>query len=206
MSALPQDQTIAITLNGRGVEAFAGETLIQTAKRHGIDIPHLCYMEGMRADGNCRACVVEVKGERVLAASCCRLPQAGMEVTTDSARARHSQKMVVELLQADMPGRDYKPDSELEYWRQALDVGTPRFEPRLSPNADLSHPAIAVNFDAYIQCTRCVRACREEQVNDVIGYAMRGHHSRSCSTSATRWARVPASPAASACAPARPAP
>src|SRR3954451_2986544 len=113
MSALPQDQTIAITLNGRGVEAFAGETLIQTAKRHGIDIPHLCYMEGMRADGNCRACVVEVKGERVLAASCCRPPQPGMEVATDSPRARHSQKIVVELLQADMPGRDYKPDSEL---------------------------------------------------------------------------------------------
>ena len=65
MSALPQDQTIPITLNGRGVAALAGETLIETAKRHGIEIPHLCYMEGMRPDGNCRACVVEVKGERV---------------------------------------------------------------------------------------------------------------------------------------------
>jgi hypothetical protein len=92
MSALPLDQTIPITLNGRGVAALAGETLIQTAARHGIEIPHLCYMEGMRADGNCRACVVEVKGERVLAASCCRLPQVGMEVTTNSARAVHSQK------------------------------------------------------------------------------------------------------------------
>ena len=52
MSALPQDQTIPITLNGRGIAALAGETLIETAKRHGIEIPHLCYMEGMRPDGN----------------------------------------------------------------------------------------------------------------------------------------------------------
>ncbi|HEX7439060.1 MAG TPA: 2Fe-2S iron-sulfur cluster-binding protein, partial [Caldimonas sp.] len=177
MSALPQGQMIPITLNGHAVGAYAGETLIQTAKRHGIEIPHLCYMEGMRADGNCRACVVEVKGERVLAASCCRRAEVGMEVMTDSPRARHSQKMVLELLTSDMPDKSYKPDSELDHWAAALDLGTPRFAPRLSPNADLSHPAIAVNLDACIQCTRCVRACREVQVNDVIGYALRGHHS-----------------------------
>ena len=177
MSALPREQTIPITLNGRAVDAFAAETLIQTAKRHGVEIPHLCYMEGMRADGNCRACVVEVKGERVLAASCCRLAQAGMEVTTDSPRALHSQKMVLELLCSDMPDKSYKPDSELDFWADALAIGTPRFAPRLSPNADLSHPAIAVNLDACIQCTRCVRACREVQVNDVIGYAFSGHDS-----------------------------
>src|SRR5665213_2882211 len=102
MSAVLQEKTIPITLNGQTVEAQAGETLIQTAKRHGIEIPHLCYMEGMRPDGNCRACMVEIKGERVLAASCCRAPQAGMEVTTDSPRALHSQKMVLELLASDM--------------------------------------------------------------------------------------------------------
>ncbi|MEO7337360.1 MAG: molybdopterin-dependent oxidoreductase, partial [Caldimonas sp.] len=177
MSAQLDDLTIPITLNGRPVSALADETLIQTAKRHGIDIPHLCYMEGMRADGNCRACVVEVKGERVLAASCCRVAQAGMEVMTNSPRALHSQKMVLELLASDMPDRSYKPDSELDHWADVLEIGTPRFTPRLSPNPDLSHPAIAVNLDACIQCTRCVRACREEQVNDVIGYAMRGAHS-----------------------------
>ncbi|MDQ6681446.1 MAG: 2Fe-2S iron-sulfur cluster-binding protein, partial [Pseudomonadota bacterium] len=177
MSAVLQEQTIPITLNGVAMAARADETLIQTAQRHGIDIPHLCYMEGMRPDGNCRACVVEVKGERVLAASCCRLAQPGMDVTTNSPRALHSQKMVLELLAADMPDRQYKPDSELDFWTEALAIGAPRFKPRLSPNADLSHPAIAVNLDACIQCTRCVRACREEQVNDVIGYAFSGHHS-----------------------------
>src|ERR1700681_1463608 len=161
-------------LNGVGLSAERGETIIQVAKRHGVDIPHLCYKEGMRADGNCRACMVEIKGERVLAPSCCRAPTAGMEVSSDSPRAVHSQKLVIEMLAADVPQRVYKLDSELDYWKRWLKVGVPRFEARAQPPSDLSHPAMAVNLDACIQCTRCVRACREEQVNDVIGYAFRG--------------------------------
>jgi formate dehydrogenase major subunit len=67
-------ETIDFKLNGETVSAFAGETIIQAAKRHGVEIPHLCYKEGYRPDGNCRACMVEIKGERVLAPSCCRAP------------------------------------------------------------------------------------------------------------------------------------
>ena len=170
-------ESIAFRLNGAEVSAFPGETLIQVADRLGVAIPRLCYKPGMRADGNCRSCMVEIKGERVLAPSCCRSPVAGMEVQSDSARAVHAQKMIVELLVSDMPDKVYKTDSELEYWRQALGVGKPRFTRREQPAADISHPAMAVNLDACIQCTRCVRACREEQVNDVIGYAYRGGHS-----------------------------
>src|SRR6202049_532969 len=165
-------------LNGVGLSAERGETIIQVAKRHGVDIPHLCYKEGMRADGNCRACMVEIKGERVLAPSCCRAPTAGMEVSSDSPRAVHAQKLVIEMLAADVPQRVYKLDSELDYWKRWLKVGVPRFEARAQPPSDLSHPAMAVNLDACIQCTRCVRACREEQVNDVIGYAFRGGSSQ----------------------------
>jgi formate dehydrogenase major subunit len=169
--------TIAFQLNGRAIEAAPGETIIEAAARHGVDIPHLCYTPGMRPDGNCRACMVEIKGERLLAPSCCRKPSAGMEVSSESARAVHSQKTIVELLASDVPERIYKPDSELAHWQRALGVTEPRFAPRAQPPADLSHPAMAVNLDACIQCTRCVRACRELQVNDVIGYAHRGAHS-----------------------------
>ena len=174
IAALP----VEFKLNGKTVVGRADETIIQTAKHYGIDIPHLCYKEGLRADGNCRACVVEIKGERALAPSCCRTPKDGMEVVTDSARALASQKMVLELLLADMPREAYTPDSELEHWARALKIGTPRFGARAQPAADVSHPAIAVNLDACIQCTRCLRACREAQVNDVIGYAFRGGHSK----------------------------
>jgi formate dehydrogenase major subunit len=170
--------TIRFTLDGREVAATAGETIIEAAARHGVAIPRLCYKPGMRPDGNCRACVVEIKGERVLAPSCCRAPTAGMEVQSASPRARLAQKVVVEMLVADVPERVYKPDSELEQWRRTLGIGRPRFAARAQPAADVSHPAMAVNLDACIQCTRCVRACREVQVNDVIGYAFRGAASK----------------------------
>ena len=178
---IPLPETTTFTLDGRSVEALPGETILQAAKRVGIDIPHLCYKDGYRPDGNCRACVVEIKGERVLAPSCCRAPTANMEVAARSERAVKSQKMVVELLLADIPGQGkspYSPRSELDRWAAHLGIGTPRFEARRQPERDLSNPAIAVNLDACIQCTRCVRACREVQVNDVIGYAFRGHHSK----------------------------
>ena len=176
MHALEQER-IVFKLNGTEVDAFAGETIIEAADRLGVAIPRLCYKPGMRPDGNCRACMVEIKGERVLAPSCCRRPGAGMEVASDSARALHAQKMIIEMLAGDMPAKAYRTDSELAYWQRALGVGKPRFAARAQPAADLSHPAMAVNLDACIQCTRCVRACREEQVNDVIGYAFRGAHS-----------------------------
>src|SRR6185503_1091094 len=104
----------------------------------------------------------------------CRYPTDGMEVTTDSARAVASQKMVLELLLSDVPETSYTLNSELDLWARRLSVGKPRFAARRQPVQDVSHPAIAVNLDACIQCKRCVRACREEQVNDVIGYAFRG--------------------------------
>jgi formate dehydrogenase major subunit len=205
-------QTVAITLNQQSIQAYQGESILQAAQRHGVEIPHLCHKEGLRPDGNCRACVVEIKGERTLAPSCCRTVSAGMEVQTHSERAQKSQKMVLEMLLSDMPEAGYKwtlrqaqdnrdavrPESvegeastgsarsdlgqhgELSEWATRMDVVVrPALKAlrREAPAADLSHPAMAVNLDACIQCNRCVRACREEQVNDVIGYALRGAHS-----------------------------
>ena len=169
------------TLNGTELEAHPQETILQCAQRHDIAIPNLCYKEGYRPDGNCRACMVEIEGERVLAPACVRTPRSTMKVRSDSERATHSQRMVLELLRSDMPGQGpspYSHESELDHWAAALNVSAPRFPGRSQPCFDASHPAIAVNLDACIQCTRCVRACREEQVNDVIGYAGRGDHAR----------------------------
>jgi formate dehydrogenase major subunit len=169
---------IEFKLNGQTVVGRPDEPIIRTAKKHGVNIPHLCHGGNQRSDGNCRACVVEIKGERVLAPSCCRYPTQGMEVTTNSPRALTSQKMVLELLLSDLPEQEYTLDNKLRKWAKRLGVQKPRFARRKQPRSDISHPAIAVNLDACIQCTRCVRACREVQVNDVIGYAGRGDHSK----------------------------
>ena len=168
---------IEFKLNGKTVIGRPDEPIITTAQNHGVEIPHLCHGGDQRSDGNCRACVVEIKGERVLAPSCCRTPTAGMEVTTDSPRALASQKMVLELLLSDMPEQEYTLDNKLKAWASKLGVAKSRFPARAQPKAYLSHPAMAVHPDACIQCTRCVRACREVQVNDVIGYAYRGERS-----------------------------
>ena len=215
MSALPHTPGVAFELDGQPVNAHPGETILKAAQRHGVEIPHLCYTDGLRPDGNCRACVVEIAGERTLAPSCCRAPTAGMKVQAASPRARKSQQMVVEMLLSDMPDVGYRwndgdiktpeliaasayPSSaraqfdsknaeavgqhgELSQWADRLGVSVrPALKAlrREQPAPDLSHPAMAVNLDACIQCNRCVRACREEQVNDVIGYALRGADSK----------------------------
>ncbi len=173
---------IVFTLDGREVEAQPGETIWQVAKREGVTIPHLCWKDapGYRADGNCRACVVEVEGERVLAASCIRKPAAGMKVHTQTERAKASRHMVFELLYADQPKPENAHDSQSAFraWAKAMDVSVSRFPKSDAPKADLSHPAMAVNLDACIHCNLCVRACREVQVNDVIGMAWRGADSK----------------------------
>jgi formate dehydrogenase major subunit len=174
---------ITIELDGRQVEAEAGETIWQVAQRHGTSIPHLCWhpAPGYRADGNCRACMVEVEGERVLAASCQRKATAGMKVKTASERAKKSREMVFELLMADQPEREgsHDPASKFWNWVEAMGVTTTRRFPKDDrPVADVTHSAIAVNLDACINCGLCVRACREVQANDVIGMAFRGHGSK----------------------------
>jgi len=171
-------KTIKFTLDGQEVEAHPHETLWQVANRLGTEIPHLCYSPepGYRPDGNCRACMVEIEGERVLAASCIRMPAPGMKVKTASERAKASRRIVFDLLLADQPARETAPDPQSKFWSWAdkMGIGVSQFPAHGRVSPDRSHPAMAVNLDACIQCNLCVRACREVQVNDVIGMAGRG--------------------------------
>ncbi|MFQ6551191.1 formate dehydrogenase subunit alpha [Aestuariibius insulae] len=173
-------ETIRFTLDGQEVEAGPGETIWDVAKREGTAIPHLCHRDapGYRSDGNCRACMVGIEGERTLAASCIRAPSEGMVVTTDQPREVAARRMVVELLLADQPEEAYDKSSRFHETAEAQGVAESRFPamaPQEVPLLDNSHVAMAVNLDACIQCGLCVRACREVQVNDVIGMAGRGH-------------------------------
>ena len=172
-----ETQGLAFELDGRQVFAQAGESLWDVARRVGTAIPHLCHRPepGYRADGNCRVCMVEIEGERVLAPSCKRMPAVGMKVHTDTDRATKARKMVMELLVADQPAREtsHDPTSPFWTWAERTEVTESRFPTEQRWAADPSHPAMRVNLDACIQCNLCVRACREVQVNDVIGMAWR---------------------------------
>ena len=173
---------VKFILDGNQIEARDGETIWQAAHRAGVEIPHLCYSTApsYRPDGNCRACMVEIEGERVLAASCLRKPTPDMKVHVATPRAEAARKMVFELLLADQPARATSHDRDSRFWDWADKVGVSesRFPRDERPPPDISHPAMAVNLDACIECTLCVRACREVQVNDVIGMAGRGHHEK----------------------------
>ena len=165
-------------IDGKEYKAEKDESIWQVAKKNGIDIPHLCHSDepGYRSDGNCRTCMVEIKGERTLAASCIRKPTEGMEITVNSERAKKSRSMVFELLVADQPKKDSSPDPDSKFWRWSdkLGVTESRFPSKEKITLDQSHTAMSVNLDACINCGLCVRACREVQVNDVIGMAFRG--------------------------------
>ena len=176
-------KSISFVLDGQNVTADPGETIWEVAKRNGTRIPHLCHLDspGYRPDGNCRACMVEIEGERVLAASCIRTPSEGMVVNSQCERAEKSREMVFEMLASDMQPRESTPDDQSKFWQWASDMGidgSTRFASKFDDEHpgvfDVSNPAIAVNLDACIACGACVRACREVQVNDVIGMAGRG--------------------------------
>jgi formate dehydrogenase major subunit len=196
------NKRFTLTLDGTEVNAYHGDTLWQVAKRAGEIIPHLCFNDasGYRADGNCRVCMVEIEGERALAASCLRLAAPGMVVkSTSSKRARTAREGVMELLVVDQPDLEAGPDRSSHFWDMAealaIDADAvrqwlPRREEREAPTVhhvpdraaspvhDRSHSAMVANLDACIECNLCVRACREVQVNDVIGLANRGAASK----------------------------
>ncbi|PKO84857.1 MAG: formate dehydrogenase subunit alpha [Betaproteobacteria bacterium HGW-Betaproteobacteria-11] len=160
------------TLDGRTIDAEEGETLFAAARRHGVELPHLCHKEGLGSPGNCRACVVEIEGERALAPSCCRQPREGMVVHAMGGRAQAARRGVIELLLGEAPAAD----GELGHWAEV--VGARRAAPP-APSfsavaVDTSHPAITFDANACIRCTRCVIACRDIQNNDVIGLSARG--------------------------------
>ncbi|WP_152205295.1 formate dehydrogenase subunit alpha [Marinobacter changyiensis] len=205
-SKTASNTSFILTLDDVDVHAHPGETLWQVAKRAGETIPHLCFKDtpGYRADGNCRACMVEVEGERVLAASCVREAAPGMVVRSGgSARAQEARRSVLELLLADQPERENSPDQASHLWnlvdelaidasavRQRLPARSERDEPTVhhvqprsdslahSRGHDATHSAMNVNLDACITCGLCERACVEVQGNDVIGLAHRGAASK----------------------------
>ncbi len=178
-------KTVTFTLNGKETIALEGQTIWDAAHGTGLTIPHLCHSPepGYRPDGNCRACMVEVEGDRTLVASCIRPVAEGMVVKTDTDRAQTARRTVIEMLAADQPARSDAHDRSSHFWDMADQQGVtesrfPAMQPDRVPLLDSSHVAMRVNLDACIHCNLCVRACREVQVNDVIGMAGRGHDSK----------------------------
>jgi formate dehydrogenase major subunit len=175
---------VSFYLNQKLVQANESETIWDVAKKEDIDIPHLCHSDkiGYKADGNCRACVVEVKGEKSLVASCIRKPTQGIKVFTNNEKVKKSQNLVLELLLTDQPNSNTSRSKNNHFWKtlKKRNIKKSRFsQKKISsiPKIDNSHSAMTVDLNACIQCGLCIRACRDVQVNDVLGMSGRGNTS-----------------------------
>ncbi len=176
---------VTLTIDGSRVAAPEGTTIWEAARSAGIDIPTLCHDPKLQPVAVCRVCAVDVENSRVLPAACIRQVEDGMVVRTDTERVRRARRTLVELLQARQPPEDKrrKPPTqdELALLGGLLQSEPGRYASTCSNPAverDLSSPVIAVDHDACILCDRCIRACDDVQVNDVIGRAGKGCDTR----------------------------
>ncbi|MCB1000845.1 MAG: bidirectional hydrogenase complex protein HoxU [Acidimicrobiales bacterium] len=172
--------TVPITIDGVEMEATAGETVLQCARRHGVDIPSLCFLEGLSPVGGCRLCVVEVAEDLRLRPACATTVTSDMEVTTQSSRLRSYRRSILELLFAE--GNHVcavcVSNGACELQDVAVRCGMDHVRYELQAprrRVDASHPRYVFDPNRCILCTRCVRVCDEIEGAHVWDVAHRGH-------------------------------
>src|SRR5437773_2517661 len=170
---------VDISLDGQPVRVLAGMSVFDAARINGVNIPTLCYLQNQTPVGVCRLCVVDT-GARVLAASCVRPVEPGMNVVTNSGNVLAARKTVLELLMSDHPSpcarQQNSGDCELETLAKAAGASQPRFAKRtVARGKDDTSLAIAVDHDACILCDRCIRGCDEIKNNFVLGRMGKGY-------------------------------
>ncbi|RMF85853.1 MAG: formate dehydrogenase subunit alpha, partial [Nitrospinota bacterium] len=174
---------ITLRIDGRSVQVKPGTTIWEAARQAGISIPILCHHPGYRPVGVCRLCVVDV-GERVLTAACTRTVSEGMQVVTQGEEIDQHRRLLLELLLADQPAPSSDPratttgDNQLFLLAEQMNLAASRFPAGQNRGQDDSSPVIRVDHQACILCDRCIRACDEIQVNDVIGRTGKGYTTR----------------------------
>jgi len=186
---------VAIRIDGEMVNALEGQTILEAAQASGKIIPTLCYLQGLKAVGACRICMVELSGVDRLFAACTTPVQDGMSVITNSPRLARYRRITVELLLVE---RNHvcavcvsNGHCELQDMAYAFGVTNVRFAynfPRLA--LDLSHPRFTLDHNRCILCTRCVRVCADIEGAHVWEVSNRGINARLVSELNSRWADV----------------
>jgi len=171
-----------LTVNGKTVEAQAGETLLTVLKREGVHVPTLCHMEGMLPTGACRICVVEMEGQANLVPSCSFPAAEGMKILTNSPKVVNARKTIIELLLGSHPDDCLycakQPTCELSKLSSDYGVRSRRFRTdKKKKPLDISSPSISRDPDKCILCGKCVRVCEEVQSVACIDFVRRGSDS-----------------------------
>lgn len=148
---------ITFILNGLEVQVPTGYTILEACQFFGIEIPTLCYYEGLEPYGGCRLCLVEIgTGDNAKLVSSCTYPvQEGMVVRTNTKRVVHARKIMIELLLSICPTSKTIQD--------------------LASKFGVTKIRVPVRKEDCILCGRCVRMCKEQMQGNAIGFVERGY-------------------------------
>jgi predicted molibdopterin-dependent oxidoreductase YjgC len=175
----PPPRTVELTIDGEPVAVAEGATILDACTQVGLDIPTLCFGDTLTPKNACRVCMVEVEGARVLAPACSRKVEPGMVVRTDSDRARHARRLVLEFLGSSV---DLSATPRVEEWNAQYGADPSRYG---AEAATVAQPAKVDNglyvrdYERCILCYKCVDACGDQWQNTfAISVAGRGFDSR----------------------------
>jgi bidirectional [NiFe] hydrogenase diaphorase subunit len=177
------NEIVSIQLDGNELKVESGRTILDVCREAGVDLPVMCYLEGLSVVGACRLCVVELEGSPRLFPACTTPVAANQVIRTQTEKLKRYRRMIVELFFAE---RNHicavcvaNNACELQDLARRVGMDHVRF-PYLFPECgvDASHPHAVLDHHRCILCTRCVRVCDEVEgahTWDVMG---RGHASR----------------------------
>lgn len=176
---------LKITINGETVEVEKGTSILDAAKQVGVIIPTLCYHKDLCVAGNCRVCVVEIAGQKRLAAACATPCEEGMDVLTNTHKVRNSRKHIIELLlsehNADCTSCYKNGNCELQLLASEYKIMNQDFihlVPFRNYTVDMFSPSIIKDDSKCIRCQRCVRTCAELQSVNALTMSYKGEHAK----------------------------
>lgn len=170
---------VTIVIDGQKLEVPSNYTVLKAAKEANIDIPTLCFLEGINEIGACRMCLVEIKGGRALQASCVYPVSDGMEVYTNTAKIRKARKETLELILSNHDRNcltcNRNQNCELQKLSEELGITEIPFEgENIKYPIDDFSPSIVRDNNKCILCRRCVAVCQNVQTTGVIQAKERG--------------------------------
>lgn len=173
---------VTLTIDGQKVQAPKGTTILQAAKKAGIDIPTLCFLKEINEVGDCRMCIVEVEGRRGFATSCIQTIEEGMVVHTHSPSVMEARHVILDLIisnhSKDCLTCTRSGNCELQALANKFNISTIEFEgERTKHKIDDVSPSIVRDFNKCILCRRCVSACKKVQKVGAIDCINRGFES-----------------------------
>ena len=171
----PPRRLLSLQIDGQAVRVPEGSTILDACHAAGQALPTLCYGETLTPVNACRVCVVELEGSRTLVPSCSRKVEADMVVQTGTDRARHSRKLVLELLASSV---DLSIAPNVAGWMRELGADAERFGPSaqtVAQDPTVDNDLYVRDYGQCILCYKCVDACGDQWQNTfAIAVAGRG--------------------------------